>query len=239
MITVCNANVTKADLNEVQVVTPERAGRVWRGIKHADLIDSMEHQIYERGWQINNQQFSLSDDRADLVGAFGLTIPGMDAPEGIEFSLGFMTSNNLRRSLRLYVGSRIFVCNNGCVTGELVLRHKHTSRFDLRSAMSTAMSLYFERIGKTKRMIEGWKTTPVFQPMINHILMEAGRQHIMPWSRIGKVDDEFRNPTYADHAEKTSWGLYNAFTHIVKQSPVHTQMDQMNRFRELLPSNVY
>ena len=58
----------------------------------------------------------------------------------------------------------------------------------------------------------------------------------MPWSRIGAVDKEYRQPTFAEHGRGTSWALLNAFTYTVKRNPALKQMEQMNRFRELLPT---
>ena len=235
MISVCDKNVTKVEVSRVQVQRPDHAGRIWKGIAHGVLVNAIEAAIARKGWIVSNSAFSLSKDKADLVGAFDLTIPGLDAPDGVGFALGFMTSNAMRRSLRLYVGSRIFVCNNGCVTGELILRHKHTNHFRIENNIDHAMSLYRNRIEDTRDMIDGWKKSGLELNMSNSILMAAGRRGIMPFSRIGQVDSEYWKPSYAEHNEKTSWGLLNAFTHIVKKSPTHMQMDQMNRFRELLP----
>ena len=65
--------------------------------------------------------------------------------------------------------------------------------------------------------------------------MEAGRQRLMPWSRIGKVDAEYRKPTFAEHGQGPRYALLQAFTNQVKQNAPLTQMTSMDRFRGLLP----
>ena len=72
----------------------------------------------------------------------------------------------------------------------------------------------------------------------DEILMEAGRKRLLPWSRIGMVDKEYREPTFTQFTDRTAWGLYNAFTYIVQKSPARSQISAMANFRELvLPNN--
>ncbi len=188
-----------------------------------------------RGWLVNSSLFTLSNDQADMVGGFDITIPELAAPEGQTFSLGLMTSNSMTRALRLFVGTKVFVCNNGMATGEIVMKKKHTFNLNLTVEIEESLNIYLEKAGEVKNVVEDMKQSKIKSAQCEHILMQAGRQRILPWSRIGQVDAEYRCPTYADHDEKTSWGLYNAFTHIVKQSPALQQMDKMNKFRNLLP----
>jgi len=85
-------------------------------------------------------------------------------------------------------------------------------------------------------VVEDLRNNKLRPAQADEILMEAGRNRLMPWSRIGAVDKEYRNPTFAEHGRDTSWALLNAFTHTVKRNPPIEQMNQMNRFRALLPN---
>ena len=131
MISVCNTNARLDEVQQVEVKRPESAGRVWQGISHRKLTETLMEDMLGRGWVINSMAFNLSKDKADLAGAFDITLPNLDAPKGQMFSLGFLTSNAMRKPLKFVVGTRVFVCNNGMATGEIILSHKHTFRFDL------------------------------------------------------------------------------------------------------------
>lgn len=232
---ICNANATLAQVQQVKLERPKHAKSFWQGIEHKVLIDAVEDECRTRGWKIEGCQFSLSPDKHDLAGAFRLNVGDVKLPEGQGLELGFLTSNAMRRRLKLVVGTRVFVCNNGMVSGDLVLCNKHTSGFDLFGALEGAMDLYHERALELPKKIRALQQRELAPVEVEHLLVETGRQEIMPWSRIGQVDEEYRNPTFGDHAVKTSWGLLNAFTHIVKKCPPLGQMDQINSFRELLP----
>ena len=239
MITVYGSNANADQLRAIPLETPDNAGRYWQGIQHGRLVDVLSMQIRNRGWEITESRFSLSKDQYDLAGAFKMRLPGVDTPEGMDLSLGFVTSNALRKSLKMVVGAVVQVCNNGMATGEIVMQKKHTKQFSLSDEITKSLDEYEIKSRTLNETVRSLKERELSQVESDQILMEAGRQHLMPFSRIGKVDQEYHNPTFAEHGRNTSYALLNAFTYIVKKNPVHAQMDQMNRFRELLPTADY
>lgn len=235
MITVYGANITAADLNHVRLDRPAKAGNYWEGIQHGTLVSAFSDEIRSRGWKITDERFSLSKDKADLAGAFGLEIEGVDPPEGQTLSIGFMTSNAMRISTKVLVGTNVTVCHNGLATGEIVMQKKHTHGFNLFQEIEYSLDQYIPKARKINHIVTGLQEAELSPTNADEILMEAGRNRLMPWSRIGAVDKEYRNPTFAEHGTGTSWALLNAFTHTVKRNPPMQQMEQMNKFRELLP----
>ena len=235
MITVFGANTTLEDLQRIPLERPPKAGAYWEGVPHGALVNTLSDEIRSRGWNITDQKFSLSKDKGDLVGAFGLEIKGVDAPEGQTLSLGFTTSNMMRMSLKLLVGTQVTVCLNGMATGEIVMQRKHTHGFNMFQEIESSLDQYIPRAQKINHIVKSFQECEISDKVTDRILMEAGRSRLMPWSRIGAVDKEYRKPTFAEHGKGTSWALLNAFTHTVKRNPPLQQMDQMNKFRELLP----
>ena len=238
MITVYGANTKVEDLRTIPLDKPEKAGAYWQGIQHGRLVDVISQQISNRGWSITESRFSLSKDRADLAGAFKLHLPNVETPEGMNLSLGFVTSNAMRKSLKMVVGAVVQVCNNGMATGEIVMQKKHTSGFSLSDEINESLNQYQTRASMIQETVQALRETEISNEQSDQILMEAGRQRLMPFSRIGAVDKEYRKPTFAEHGRGTSWALLNAFTYIVKKNPAQQQMEQMNRFRELLPTTI-
>lgn len=226
---------TLEQLKKIPLLRPANAGSVWQGIKHSDLVDAITDECSSRRWKITASHLTLGKDQADLAGTFQLEIEGIDMPKGQALELGFLTSNAMRRALKLVVGSRVFVCNNGMVSGDIVLCKKHTTKFDLFAALTGACDEYRERAAQVPKLVKSLQQRILCSDEVDHILCEAGRQGIMNWQRIGLVDAEFREPTYAENGGQTSWALLNAFTHIVKRCPPLQQMDIMGAFRELLP----
>ncbi len=238
MITVLGNHTTLKDVQAVKLQDPRgrRIGAYWQGVPHGELMDCVLKECQRRRWTVGQQKYSLSKDKADLAMALELKIPKLEVPEGQVLCLGVLTSNAMRRALRIVVGSTVLVCQNGVVSGEVVLSRKHTIHFSIQDEIKDALDTYLLKAHGLMDTVLGLQQSPLTLEEAEHILMQAGRKEIMPWSRIGKVDAEFRSPRFPEFYEPTSWSLLNAFTWVVKQNPVMEQMDQINLFRELLPT---
>lgn len=210
------------------------AGRNFVPVKHGDLIDTIKATADARGWSIANGKFALTKDTLGLAAAWDLTIPGMDPPGGQSFGLGLLTANDRHKKLKLVVGTRVFCCNNGACTGEVVLSYTHTKGANLAGSVDEGFGRYVIAAEKVAALVAQMRETEIAPKVANDVLMEAGRRKLMPWSRIGAVDAEFRKPTFAEQGTGTAWAMFSAFTYVIQRCPPQTQMPNQNRFRELL-----
>ena len=86
-------------------------------------------------------------------------------------------------------------------------------------------------------IVAGLRKWDLIESEYEHCLVEAGRRGLMPWSRLGDVDKEYRNPRFSDEfGTENSWALLNAFTWVVKRNPPARQMEQIDGFRSMLPT---
>jgi len=240
MISVLGKNATLEQVREVPLVQPDGAGKWWRGIQHGVLVDTLTAQIESKGWKITDQQFALQKNGARLVGAFDLRLPNVKSPGGMTLGLGLLTDNICEQSLRLYAGATMTICSNGMVSGEHILRHKHTINFDLRQEVDWALDDYMISARKLRKIVARMRKTELKEPRFEHTLIEAGRRGLMPWSRLSDVDHEYHKSSFGEEEFQpgTEWALMGAFTHVCKRNPIQSQMDQINRFRELLTTAV-
>jgi len=235
MITVYDANTKLEDLHHIPLRRPEKAGVRWQGIPHGALAAVLVKAITRRGWKITDTKFSVSSNETEMAGAFQLEIPDVEIPEGQNLALGVLTSNAMKRSLILAAGTNVACCNNGYVSGQMVLRRKHTTGFNLENEIDQSLTEYRKEVNDLPQIVAGLRDRSLKNWERDQILMTAGRERLMPWSRIGKVDTEYRKPSFTEHGKETSWALLQAFTHLVKQNSPLSQMTSMNRFRQLLP----
>jgi len=222
-------------LRRIPMQRPDNAGAYWQGIPHGDLASCIIDACTARSWGVTNTRFITNRGGSELAGVIDVDIPKVKPPKGQSFSLGFLTSNDRKRALKLTVGTNVFVCSNGLVTGEIILRRKHTLGLDLAADLNPALDTYVTKAQSINEMVERLRDRKLKTTMVDKILMEAGRAELMPWSRIGDVDHEYRNPRFAEHGKDTSWALLQAFTWVVKQNPPLAQMEQINSFRKMLP----
>jgi hypothetical protein len=224
------------ELHEIEVVRPVNAGCVWKGVQHGELVDTIDRQLQAHGVQVTGESWFVSGQNKErLSGSMTLKIPGYEAPAGSEFSLGLHHGNDCAHALKFAVGLQIFICSNGMVSGDFVVRRRHTLHFDVNEVVGHGLDRYLESIDGVTRTVDSLKARAFWtDDEVDGILMEAGREGLMPWSRIGQVDAEYRHPTFEDHAQHSGWGLYNAFTYVVQKSPPGRQIDAMSRFRDLI-----
>ncbi len=223
-------------VRQTELVTPEKAGSRWQGITHNTLLDTFETVAAKHEWKLENGRFALTEDGQGLAGAYDVELPNLAPPEGQRFSLGFLTSNNMKRSLRIVAGTMVFVCNNGCVTGEHILRRKHTTGIQLHDELFLSFDRYYGMASKIQDMVTGMRGFGLCYKQSDRLLMKAGRSGLVGWTTIGQIDEEYRKPSFQyEEAHKTSWGLYQAFTHVVKNYVPHRQMEMSNSFRQMLP----
>ena len=233
-----NAHHKNASIEEVRAVElrrPPRAGRMWRGIPHAQLLDVLQAEFDSRAWEVTSRAFSLIRFGADLVGGLGLRLPKVTAPAGLELAMGFFASNSMARSLQIYAGATVTICHNGLATGELLLARRHTIAVDLEKEIREALDHYTvasRQLGKIEAALRGRELAAA---EAEHLLCESGRRGLMPWSRVGEVDEVFRAPPHPEYGRGTSWCLLQAFTQIAQRNPPGDQLWQINGFREMLP----
>lgn len=235
MLTVHGENTTVEQLREIPLIRPESAGGQWQGLQHGELVSAILDEARCRKWVVNGSKFSVGARGADIVGAFDLSVPNMPAPDGQTLSMGVVNSNSRKTAPTLLVGTTVVVCTNGMATGEIVLRNKHIKGFDLYDGIEKGFDEYKRKAGEIDKVVAKLKRTRMHIIEVEHALMQAGRDLLMPWSRIGKVDVVYRSKEHQKiHGHGTAWSLLNAFTSIVKQNRPWLQMKMMSGFRALL-----
>lgn len=227
--------ITREQLRAIPITTPKNAGTNWQGIQHGFLADTIHSELEHRAITVKKESWHLAGKNdSRLAGSLNLTIPSLDAPEGMDFCLGVHHSNDTYFALKFVVGTQIFVCSNGMVSGDFLVRKLHTFGLNLTNCISDGIDKYLHEVRNIGEFITDLKTRPVQENTLNKILTETGRQNILPWSRIGKIDKEFHYPSFSEFNERSAWGLYGAFTYVVQKSPAHEQMRSTIKFRNLL-----
>lgn len=229
-----NPNVQIDDLKKCQVVRPKNAGTYWKGLPHYELVSGIQDEISDHGWDIEGVRLSVGNDGADLLGAFDVSFPDRPCVDGQTYSLGFTSSNARKRKLRFFAGSRVEICSNGMVSGEVLLEHRHVRNLDLYTSLSDVADQFYERSGQLKSDVKRLRSMGLSARHSDQLLMATGRAEIMPWSRLGMVVKEYDNPTFSEFRERNAWSLMNAFTYIVKQNSPVKQINQILSFRNLL-----
>lgn len=231
MITVCGASVSLKALHNIKPVTPANAGRRWRPIEHGLLVDAIKQDVEGRGWKILDEKYSTARDGADMAGALLLGGVGTIAmPQGITLALGFLHSNARRAALSITVGASVTCCTNGLCTGNIILNRVHDRTVSLDTEINMAINQYVANVQHIPALVAELRKSTLTPGKAADILLQAGRRRLVGWAAIGRVDAEYRKPTFQEHGTGTAWALLNAFTYAARRNIAPTR--QMAAYKE-------
>lgn len=231
--------ITRDALHKIPLVKLPQLSDRWGGVQHGELVDTIGKRLSVNKIKVVDERWHVSGENLGrLDGFMTLNMPDRKAPKGTQFCLGISHSNNGNGSLKFAVGAHVMICSNGMVVGEFVLRRRHTNGINLEESVGDGLDRYIEQSRGVVQMIEGFEARDVDDKTSDKILMRAGREGLLPWSRVGQVDQEFRNPTFDAFKKRNAWSLYNAFTYVLQKCPATHQVTAMNQFREVVATEI-
>jgi hypothetical protein len=144
-------------------------------------------------------------------------------PADYSFVLGLRNSHDKSFPAGLVVGSGVFVCDNLAFSGEIEIARKHTLNInrDLPGLIEAASGKLHDARGFQDRRIAAYKTTEISDAQAHDLVIRALDARVCTVTRIPAIVQEWRAPRHPEFAQgRTAWRLFNAFTEVMKDSPV-------------------
>jgi hypothetical protein len=218
----------------------------WKPIAHGAFVDQVVESAEMRGFDVESERWQTSADGFRLYGSIDFTKssegrhPQIDLPDGVGLALGIIHANDGSRAATIAVGARVFVCSNGMITGEFVFSRKHTSGLDLGETVEGAIDRFATGAREIPKTIEDLRSIPLDSTRTtDHLLVSMGRRGVLPWSQIGKVEKEWREPRHPEFEPRNAWSFYNATTEVAKGISIRKQAGVLVATRELLLDPFY
>ena len=105
-------NVTKDILLNAEI--PQQT-RTYKPVTHGELIDLTLNGIEKAGFKLDKELYSTARDGSIANGRF--TISNVMDSE-MQLEVGWQNSYDKSLSLKFAIGTRIMICQNGCVSGD-------------------------------------------------------------------------------------------------------------------------
>lgn len=198
--------------------TPPPEGR-WHPTAHTTVLATVRETLSGAGYQIASQKLALARDGARFFGVLDLTTP---LAQGVSLSVGIRNSTDKSFPLGFAAGSRVFCCDNLAFRAELLVRRKHTINgmrafgTAIGTAVTSLASFKDAEEHRIKRMME-MELTP---EAASHIILQAFHRGIISTLQIPKVCEQWENPPHEEFRARTGWGLFNAFTEVLKERAI-------------------
>jgi hypothetical protein len=206
MVHAGGVRVTRADL--VHLETPA-ATATWKPLPHHVLVDAIHAEVARRQIVVVKEEFAVQRHTHMLVGTLVLN---WLHNEEFAAALACRHANDRSEAVRLYAGVRVFACDNTAVSGdEIILKKKHTTRFDIHAELPEAFDRYKEGTLVLQRGIEALKAARLTPEEAKQSLFDIFRRKIVPLRLFHPVVADWHTATAGSEAG-TAWTLHNCFT---------------------------
>lgn len=214
------------DLKGLLAVPVPQKTRTYAPISHGEIHDVILSNIEQNSFKLDGVSVK-SKSGADAVVMYDLS-DKLAKTENQELGIrvGFKNSYNRRVSFGFAIGSVVFICTNGMVSGEYMIKKQHRMN-DLNVYVSELIGQYFSSIraehDKNIRFMEDLKQQRVDRASAYRVIGELFTNNkIINQGQLRKMSDEiyhsqkFKNLT--DNDVISGWDLYNHGTEALKTS---------------------
>lgn len=192
-------------------------GAQWKGIRHADLLSDLRHQIGLLVRPVGEPACWPARNGGDVHACF---------KAGTDWWCGVSASNVGRGQLRVYAG---LVENGTRLVSDCVLGGKYTTRFDLVSECQSLAAGWLDAAKKTDWLANDFKRLPLTNTDVGIMLTNAARQKCLWWRQIPKIES-----LYKDAGGRSAWDLLAAYSLGATSVAVPDQMRALLKFRTIL-----
>ena len=214
-LSVCGTK--RCDINEVRSVSTPEATESWRPIGHDFLINKVQTQIENNGWEVQDTYHSLHRYGQRYFGLFHISNTGADSDDRGTI-LGLRNSHDKCFPAGLCMGNAPFVCSNLIFTNEVVLARRHTKNIlnDLSQVIARTLGQMTETWASDEKRIEAYKEYELDNAHANDLIIRSFQNGAISKAKIADVVHQWEKPEHEEFEARNMNSLYNGFTHVLK-----------------------
>lgn len=185
----------------------------YKPVGHGQLIDLTLESIESAGFKLDKETYSAAKDGQIANGKF--TISNV-ADKEMQLQIGWQNSYDKSLSLKFAIGTQIFICQNGCVSGDYgAFKKKH--RGDVQEFTPVKITEYiksagdaFLKIQKERELMKHIEIDArVTAELVGRMILE---KEFIESTQLNIIRNEIAKPTFDYNAPGTLWELYQYTT---------------------------
>ena len=193
--------------------------KTYKPISHEQLMDLTLDSIQSAGFALDTELYSSA--RGGNVANGKYTIKNV-ADNEMQLQIGWQNSYDKSLSLKFAIGTRIFICSNGCVSGDYgAFKKKH--RGDVQEFTPAAITEYIKSAGEAFKRLQEERdrmkqleiTKRTKAELIGRMIIE---EEFISSSQLNMIEKELKNPSHDYGAPDSMWELYNYTTFAMKET---------------------
>ena len=192
--------------------------RTYKPVSHTQLMDLTLESIHSAGFTLDKEMYTSARDGKVANGKF--TIKNV-ADKEMQLQIGWQNSYDKSLSLKFAIGTKIFICSNGCVSGDYgAFKKKHQG--EIQTFTPTAITDYIKNAGEAfTRMQEEREFMKSIEidrktqaELIGRMIVE---KQFIESTQLNIIRGELDKPTHAYGAPTSLWELYQFTTFSMKE----------------------
>lgn len=199
-------------------------------VPHKSVIEMTLEQIDKAGLKVNTERYTVAKDGKQALGFYHIEGFG-DSEMGLE--LAWNNSYDKSMSLKWAIGGKVFICTNGCVSGDIgAFKRKHTGSVldEYTEAVKRYIGdaeMHFEKLLSDKELLKEITVSKrSAAEMIGRMYVE---KDIVTSTQLNIIKRELIKPSYDYKAPGSMWELYNHCTVALKEAhPLHNMRQHMD-----------
>ena len=201
---------TKSEL--VRVDLPEET-KSYKPITHEQLIDLTLNSIAGAGFELEKEWYESAREGQIATGHYAIR---NIADDEMQLRIAWQNSYNKQVSLKFALGVHVFICANGCCSGDMgSFRRKHTG--DVQDFTPTTIEEYIKSAGETFIQMQGQRDAMKEIELSKRVQAELlGRMYIeedfIESTQMNIIKRELSKPTYDYGAPNSLWEMYQFTT---------------------------
>lgn len=196
---------------------PVESTRTYTAIPHGKVIDDIKRFTSKAGFTITRETYKQCNDGKIAQGDY--TIHSVSDPD-MCLQLSWQNSTNKQVSFKAAIGSFVFLCQNGCVFGDMgAFKKIHKGSADIEAYNLLEQIIgdageSFQEMIKVKEALKEVELSKQFQAaFLGRLYAE---KEILTITQMGIVKDEMDKPSFDYGVTDTAWNLYQHCTHSFK-----------------------
>ena len=201
---------------------PKVLGPHHKPIRHDALVGAIHEIADAYGLPIAREEYALHRDGHLMFGVldFARNPATLGLNDEGAMSLGLRASTDCSFAITGVAGSRILVCDNLALSGDLVAFYRRsTLGLRLADVIQRGFDRFLEHAGRLMRGLERLRETPVSDDEARSLIYRTMADRIIPVRLFHDVDRNYFDvdpQARPECTDRSLWGLHNAFTRAFK-----------------------
>ncbi len=204
------SGTNKVTIEDVIAVPEVPFTKTFHPVHHCDFVTAVKESVNAIGLNIIKEEYVLAAEGNKMFAVYDLNQGSSD----LCWSIGIRNSMNKSMSLGITAGTRVFVCENLCFSGEFLAFRRHTSGLDideLAFLAFRAMRSMVPRLKKFQQWHEGLREYHLTETDMKILLVEIILQQVIPPSKFNRFNELYHN-VYGN----SLWGFHETVTDVLK-----------------------